>query len=189
MGGEKRTLQRSSVSGSGSPPRGRGKVPPCQFGYIWLGITPAWAGKRYGCNRSTQSQEDHPRVGGEKGPRPGQVGRQPGSPPRGRGKAPLPRRSPYVVGITPAWAGKSQVVIGQKSNFGDHPRVGGEKIPVLYSLLKNPGITPAWAGKRAKETKNWKEAGDHPRVGGEKCQSRFFWLSSRGSPPRGRGKD
>ena len=86
VGGEKtmRFIIASTVSGS--PPRGRGKAfqTPCPG---WRErITPAWAGK----SRVKQNQIafwwDHPRVGGEKAARPGQVGRQPG--------------------ITPAWAGK-----------------------------------------------------------------------------------
>ena len=31
-------------------------------------------------------------------------------------------------GITPAWAGKRKHEITQKSKYGDHPRMGGEKM-------------------------------------------------------------
>ena len=53
----------------------------------------------------------------------------PGSPPHGRGKA-LPL---YVVvlnlGITPAWAGKSDIYETLGTDPEDHPRMGGEKRP------------------------------------------------------------
>ena len=66
VGGEKLSVCGGICAGLGSPPRGRGKVPPCQFGYIWLGITPAWAGKRRNLPLYAFLRRDHPRVGGEK---------------------------------------------------------------------------------------------------------------------------
>ena len=50
-----------------------------------------------------------------------------GSPPRGRGKESLLDRYPGVIGITPAWAGKSSAPDFQCRACRDHPRVGGEK--------------------------------------------------------------
>ena len=70
-------------------------------------------------------------------------------------------------GITPAWAGKSEVSKYAAKPGEDHPRVGGEKLRVALWRLdtlgspprgrgKEPdrgkregynGITPAWAGK------------------------------------------
>ena len=51
-----------------------------------------------------------------------------GSPPRGRGKALLTECRSSVVGITPAWAGKSDVLEVCTQVSWDHPRVGGEKV-------------------------------------------------------------
>ena len=45
VGGEKHAAPVSWMWSAGSPPRGRGKGPPVSGFYIWLGITPAWAGK------------------------------------------------------------------------------------------------------------------------------------------------
>ena len=72
-----------------------------------LGITPAWAGKRYTLTALQKGCKDHPRVGGEK-----DQGQNPpftplGSPPRGRGKV--------------TYDGEYDV------DTEDHPRVGGEK--------------------------------------------------------------
>ena len=110
VGGEKLSVCGGICAGLGSPPRGRGKVPPCQFGYIWLGITPAWAGKSTALIPGLACARDHPRVGGEKSVC-GHRGRTPlGSPPRGRGKVIVSWNLRPFSGITPAWAGKSKIV-------------------------------------------------------------------------------
>ena len=127
VGGEKtmRFIIASTVSGS--PPRGRGKAfqTPCPG---WRErITPAWAGK----SRVKQNQIafwwDHPRVGGEKAARPGQVGRQPG--------------------ITPAWAGKREFQHVRHPQPGDHPRVGGEKAKRKVHKITLSGSPPRGRGK------------------------------------------
>ena len=53
------------------------------------GITPAWAGKRYCRQSPPRAGWDHPRVGGEKYRETFPVPQSVGSPPRGRGKAPV----------------------------------------------------------------------------------------------------
>ena len=131
-----------------------------------------------------------------------------GSPPRGRGKVPYPQRGPEVNRITPAWAGKREQRSVCTDVHEDHPRVGGEKAPVLscgFIDLGSPprgrgkaycgqvndplsGITPAWAGKRYDLLLRHYLCGDHPRVGGEKRATRSTIPATLGSPPRGRGK-
>ena len=91
------------------------------------GITPAWAGKRAKPAAYLAPEEDHPRVGGEKGVQLGEVGFRLGSPPRGRGKAKYLDVTCTFDRITPAWAGKSSQRGRQKPPAQDHPRVGGEK--------------------------------------------------------------
>ena len=66
-------------------------------------------------------------MGGEKMNKRYEEGRKPGSPPRGRGKVIAQRHALFGVGITPAWAGKSQSSFRAVLLHGDHPRVGGEK--------------------------------------------------------------
>ena len=50
-----------------------------------------------------------------------------GSPPHGRGKAPVSPIGVSVEGITPAWAGKSLSSSSTAFMDKDHPRMGGEK--------------------------------------------------------------
>ena len=131
-----------------------------------------------------------------------------GSPPHGRGKGKDDRRNQQCGGITPAWAGKSHASLYCNRVEGDHPRMGGEKLPRCGSVypwqgspphgrgkggklsgrVRPKGITPAWAGKRPGLALLLPRAGDHPRMGGEKSASSWRWISSRGSPPHGRGK-
>ena len=70
----------------GSPPRGQGKVLAAGLHNLIDRITPAWAGKRGPGPVKLGRSRDHPRVGGEKYPRPLPPGTLQGSPPRGRGK-------------------------------------------------------------------------------------------------------
>ena len=127
MGGEKPNSRRMSSCRVGSPPRGRGKVdgPPAQVGRGR--ITPAQAGKSPGSASGWPRRRDHPRVGGEKRHSMAMSRRVMGSPPHGRGKVRLAPLIQLLVGITPAWAGKSMTAPGRSSRTGDHPRVGGEK--------------------------------------------------------------
>ena len=173
------------------------------------GITPAWAGKRPCGSSSHRPCRDHPRVGGEKLSRhlvPDGVN---GSPPRGRGKVQSDPCFPFVVRITPAWAGKSVQHLGFCNACWDHPRVGGEKIAsctvcrvsmgspprgrgkalTVCRRLSSLGITPAWAGKRDIKRAEKVFKRDHPRVGGEKLPEMLGIPVIPGSPPRGRGKE
>ena len=67
MGGEKCTMESRFIHSGGSPPRGRGKAGLRIKNGRLMGITPAWAGKRVKANQTVPKDEDHPRVGGEKG--------------------------------------------------------------------------------------------------------------------------
>ena len=208
VGGEKIVDFFCMVVIVGSPPRGRGKGRTATTDGKRTGITPAWAGKRsLGCNLAGCTT-DHPRVGGEKCCFRSHTLLAWGSPPRGRGKASTARRNPAKPGITPAWAGKSEVLSVAYRCCVDHPRVGGEKFACIRphsSFLGSPprgrgkvtlprrppavaGITPAWAGKREFQQLPEGRLQDHPRVGGEKKgeEKSTFWV--KGSPPRGRGK-
>ena len=208
MGGEKPFLFYGGSSDSGSPPRGRGKGNSKADGRCAMGITPAWAGKSVSSEIRTFSRQDHPRVGGEKDTMPNFWAAASGSPPHGRGKVLQKLRQLSLVGITPAWAGKSRYRCRCWSGGQDHPRVGGEKArcsvtgakfwgspprrrgKVQGQLLQavEVGITPAWAGKRVNHLRFLRRQWDHPRVGGEKRQARTYTASCQGSPPRRRGK-
>ena len=92
-----------------------------------LGITPAWAGKRRRVLVKLAASRDHPRVGGEKPISGKELDAELGSPPRGRGKGVCLFPALAAIGITPAWAGKSDNTNAGLCNARDHPRVGGEK--------------------------------------------------------------
>ena len=131
-----------------------------------------------------------------------------GSPPRGRGKVPVPVFLAFFPGITPAWAGKSSWTKAISTRTLDHPRVGGEKISMSSTVffwqgspphgrgkdaefvvtVAGGGITPAWAGKSRTSTGSCHFWEDHPRMGGEKPVAMHSLTTKAGSPPRRRGK-
>ena len=159
------------------------------FFRVFVGITPAWAGKSRAALSPKNCSRDHPRVGGEKRLLLGAGCKGLGSPPRGRGKAQPQLPAGTRKRITPAWAGKSCTALRHCFRCGDHPRVGGEKFLMLLRVAgdrgspprgrgkdivvkghsSKEGITPAWAGKSRRKTHNGAKARDHPRVGGEKA--------------------
>ena len=128
VGGEKCRGKSPAMTTTGSPPRGRGKGVMRQTSRRLKGITPAWAGKSWGCWKHRGAPRDHPRVGGEKLWGPLHLYNTRGSPPRGRGKGGFNGSQFEDVGITPAWAGKSFAAFEEAARRGDHPRVGGEKL-------------------------------------------------------------
>ena len=105
------------------------------------------AGKSSEDTRRSGTNGDHPRVCGEKSFENGVKGYFEGSPPRMRGKAVDCPFSLPLVGITPAYAGKSTKQAKQQDKARDHPRVCGEKSPQRTLNHRQGGITPAYAGK------------------------------------------
>ncbi len=170
------------------PPRGRGKAFSVLRRQFRFRITPAWAGKRFPYRLLSVPDRDHPRMGGEKFVKKSPYQPAAGSPPHGRGKGVVNGRAGLLVGITPAWAGKSRAHGASSCGEKDHPRVGGEKIGghrqcvrvwgspprgrgkvhVIHLPMVFRGITPAWAGKRQRYSSELQSVEDHPRMGGEK---------------------
>ena len=90
--------------------------------------------------------------------------------------------------ITPAYAGKSRRQYVFQISIRDHPRLCGEKRPLLPVTIFHDGspppmrgkgigetayegnarITPAYAGKRYAQQNLLKNQKDHPRLCGEK---------------------
>ena len=108
--GEKLTCIAMFMSSPGSPPRMRGKELEALREKLAGGITPAHAGKRRcGCTRY-HAARDHPRACGEK--LHCLCCRLPlsGSPPRMRGKVIAVCLTCLLVGITPAHAGKRNLM-------------------------------------------------------------------------------
>ena len=94
------------------------------------------------------STRDHPRLCGEKGLIEILENGELGSPPPMRGKALTTIVLFIFFRITPAYAGKSDVVPDHFEITWDHPRLCGEKFRIHSFITCQPGITPAYAGKR-----------------------------------------
>ena len=119
------------------------------------GITPAYAGKSSRIANIRAASEDNPRLCGEKAV----VGNYNrifvGSPPPMRGKVFFFDPEHLRIGITPAYAGKSDFHDAHLRFFEDHPRLCGEKHILFIIGGDCMGITPAYAGKRCQRYYNF----------------------------------
>ena len=198
----------ATVDERGSPPRVRGKLPLL----LKLGkpprITPARAGKTWAKCRPPRWRRDHPRACGENSAYASRLATFIGSPPRVRGKPSglILLRPP--MRITPARAGKTNVLNSIMVAPPDHPRACGEnpwavcglvalagspprvrgKHPLLLKGSAFIGITPARAGKTVCSACVMDDHADHPRACGENHTSLRSKDEEHGSPPRVRGK-
>ena len=111
----------------GSPPPMRGKAAGLSVSPARTGITPAYAGKSLQLWISDRSQEDHPRLCGEKRGTGCLERNHEGSPPPMRGKANALDPVTIATRITPAYAGKSLHQGRPAAYRRDHPRLCGEK--------------------------------------------------------------
>ena len=166
----------------------RGKVRGIDENNFIRGITPAYAGKSCEWAEFATTEEDHPRLCGEKRQ---ELRKNPliqGSPPPMRGKVIHTLVRITVYRITPAYAGKSSRYGLFCAENKDHPRLCGEKPSQTAASRYKPGspppmrgkvwwssqtclwqgITPAYAGKSLAEFGKTSKAWDHPRLCGEK---------------------
>ena len=111
------------------------------------GITPAYAGKRDCAEIYWLCEKDHPRVCGEKNVLAHGLLPLLGSPPRMRGKVHVQNAAQNVIGITPAYAGKSRRGIFLIAGARDHPRVCGEKVDGGRNRSRQMGSPPRMRGK------------------------------------------
>ena len=187
--GEKSISRPKSGPSTGSPPHMRGKGIGRFDRDDRIGITPAYAGKRYLLQTASFGLRDHPRICGEKSFQRRSESPPSGSPPHMRGKDIRNFTGKPVHRITPAYAGKSiPPNLPRHRALGSPPRMRGKVEKYMSSEIEKR-ITPAYAGKRAFDAKRRNPTQDHPRVCGEKpvcpCICGMYW----GSPPRMRGKD
>ena len=110
----------------GSPPRMRGKQISVCGRIASSGITPAYAGKTSLWLLPFCGSGDHPRVCGENSATLSAQLCASGSPPRMRGKRMEDHRPSEILGITPAYAGKTDGMTKSRKSRRDHPRVCGE---------------------------------------------------------------
>ena len=126
--GEKKVINRKISELKGSPPHTRGKDLRLFSVHYHKRITPAYTGKSLCQFRPYLLSKDHPRIHGEKGFEDLKEQFRAGSPPHTRGKAYHITLEIRLMGITPAYTGKScSMVIGHKL-YKDHPRIHGEKM-------------------------------------------------------------
>ena len=113
---------------------------------------------------------------------------QGGSPPRMRGREYRTYNVSSLIGITPAYAGKSGLLPGLAAcTAGSPPRMRGKDAPCTAQACLER-ITPAYAGKSNGFITHNRMEWDHPRVCGEKRSIAVGELTFTGSPPRMRGK-
>ena len=105
----------------------RGKAFFSSSVFIFVRITPAYAGKSKKLNFLIVQKKDHPRLCGEKFGDMTFDKLSKGSPPPMRGK--VLRRAVYgnLKRITPAYAGKRLCAYSASVSRWDHPRLCGEK--------------------------------------------------------------
>ena len=152
----------------------RGKAHLPSFCANSLRITPAYAGKRYLFRYLSFRYWDHPRICGEKTIGHTVVKAIEGSPPHMRGKVLIKRTMSVFIGITPAYAGKSEpFVVVDVDEGGSPPHMRG-KVRVVYGRVCRRRITPAYAGKSGLLLFLCSEPQDHPRICGEK-PCRILW--------------
>ena len=125
--------------------RGKDLVQKCYS--LYMGITPAYAGKRSICTHAYLMRQDHPRLCGEKSFSSSVFKSAPGSPPPMRGKVLHDISCSVVLGITPAYAGKSSEICHVlRREVGSPPPMRG-KVVSGNRLRAVNRITPAYAGK------------------------------------------
>ena len=111
-----------------------------------------------------------------------------GSPPQVRGKLRRKKRRIATSRITPAGAGKTMILIIQKStNAGSPPQVRGKPLLSL-STTYSPRITPAGAGKTPSMSRGCAGTnGSPPQVRGKPCHAGSVPAATR-ITPAGAGK-
>ena len=132
----------------GSPPQVRGK-PAVYGGYRQMRrITPAGAGKTNSLKRIFGLYGDHPRRCGENLYFRCQQRIRRGSPPQVRGKPCILGKIRLKRRITPAGAGKTELLREQGETHWDHPRRCGENCSAMYRNVTTTGSPPQVRGKQ-----------------------------------------
>ena len=130
---------------------------------------------------------DHPRIRGEHPEHRDRVDIFEGSSPHTRGALDLRPAVTTALGIIPAYAGSTTLVVSRDHLMPDHPRIRGEHSIVKPSLRGLTGssphtrgaqragisgaldrrIIPAYAGSTTTYYRNVRLRTDHPRIRGE----------------------
>ena len=147
MCGENPRVSKVVSGNSGSPPHVRGKLDALIETLNNLRITPACAGETPCSGNHGYTGRDHPRMCGENSASSGLGGSSVGSPPHVRGKHTFEWVAKKYGRITPACAGKTQLIpLIAPLITGSPPHVRGKLFVIKKGSYKY-GITPACAGK------------------------------------------
>ena len=96
-----------------------------------------------------------------------------------RGKVSLIPNFRRLIGITPAYAGKSLKMDCTSPPHRDHPRLCGEKFVGRQRTFTKKGSPPPMRGKAIGAGDANPDTGDHPRLCGEKTKKipkqRYFF--------------
>ena len=208
MCGKNTFMRQKHDKAPGSPPRVREKRFISSSRRHLSRITPACAGKTLHVLPSHLFGWDHPRVGGKNSTLSVLLKKVLGSPPRVREKLSPTLAHSIKCRITPACAGKTEILTIHSTFKRDHPRVCGKNVvstaggndgtgspprvrekPFSFTfLLFYRRITPACAGKTPVKFYRQCIDRDHPRVCGKNDQNDLIVSPRVGSPPRVREK-
>ena len=171
----------------GSSPRARGAREGVPGPQDRRGIIPACAGSTCGSSTPSTATRDHPRVRGEHLSSYRRISGSTGSSPRARGARPAGADPAAGPGIIPACAGSTPCAPSPPSACWDHPRVRGEHIRGIVTIVSAVGIIPACAGSTFHGSMVMTVGLDHPRVRGEHMAGTIEPEIPEGSSPRARG--
>ena len=146
--GEDLSREHLLVSGVGTPPRARGRLPYPVGARLVRGNTPACAGKTPVGSRLWHCPREHPRVRGEDTFSLSVGDAIQGTPPRARGRHNRERLLEAVNGNTPACAGKTRTENAASHVAREHPRVRGEDFLRVETVPDSTGTPPRARGRR-----------------------------------------
>ena len=153
--------------GAGSSPHTRGARRRRRTTGISQRIIPAYAGSTPACPSPSGAGRDHPRIRGEHGMRGAAAGAAAGSSPHTRGAHVGDAGMIAIVGIIPAYAGSTHLV--------------------LAPLVAGPGSSPHTRGAPDGRNTTSSPTPDHPRIRGEHDASGIQGPFDAGSSPHTRG--
>ena len=205
--GEHRSDTSGYIKIPGSPPLTRGTQRFTSNFAPSSRITPAYAGNTCSIVSYHSIIWDHPRLRGEHVYLRICTVTIMGSPPLTRGTPLADISDRRKCGITPAYAGNTEVKQGDIFSDKDHPRLRGEHRLLYYRQTFSKGsppltrgtlnclimlmffwrITPAYAGNTIHFLQPLLYYRDHPRIRGEHKSVAWSRTRAQGSPPHTRG--
>ena len=171
----------------GSSPHARGTPTLSTWPHTSHGIIPACAGNTSRSAVSRALRRDHPRMRGEHRI-PTRIRLTPlGSSPHARGTRPRARSAGRPGGIIPACAGNTARPAPGRVRRGDHPRMRGEHLDVLFEFRALQGSSPHARGTPIFIFRKTVKIGIIPACAGNTVNVPNTTPYPRGSSPHARG--